>query len=347
MLINEISRLSTSIGIKIKAIDAALKALTGRVDAIAANNNYEQMKKYVQSRGSGLITNGYGLLKDNTNFSRFVFTPTESYAGFGSFYSRQNSVDLSIDEFIPINPKSKYNITFFARTSNKVGTPLAFFYIALYDSDGNAITPETLSRVNFRLGAPLVPGGEVIIHADDIYKVKTFLDAFGTRTSNVTLNDSQYTTQSGFKIKEGTYSRTRLANFPTAASLSLVGNKLIGFAIPATTNKPGGYLVSLGMTDSTYIYPMITTRTEFVSNRRLVNDEIPTTWTDYNLTFVLETMLPILRASAPTMTDKTIYPNMGDSMAAAATSMKIGWLLNRGSGAGNETMISAIQMREI
>src|SRR5690606_10962284 len=42
-------------------------------------------KTYVQSRGNNLITNGTGFLRNNYNFSQFVFDQTEAYAAYGSF----------------------------------------------------------------------------------------------------------------------------------------------------------------------------------------------------------------------------------------------------------------------
>ena len=320
-----------------------IAALKTTVSSLSA----DELKRYVQSRGTGLVTNGFGFLLNNTNFSRFTFNPAMAYAGFGSFFTRVAGTDNPIDEFIPVSPKSRYLLSFFARTSVKVGTPLSYFYIGCYDADGLAIGPETLSRVNFRLAAPLTPGGDVLIHQDDISKIQTFINVMGVRSSQARLVDGEYTTRTGYKIPSGTYSRTFLTNNPLVNTLRLEGNKLIGFTVQAGVNKPAGSLISITLTDATYLYPMITGRSAFTANRNLVNHEIPETWTDYTLDFTLEKLLPELRPNVVGMTDIALFPNMGESMASATATIKFGWLLNRGSGVGNETSISAIQMREL
>ena len=370
MLTTKVANLSKAVGKRIKEINDKVKGLeTLKADKTAleinktnieknsqeiaalktsmASLSADELKRYVQSRGTGLVTNGFGFLLNNTNFSRFTFNPAMAYAGLGSFFTRVAGVDNAIDEFIPVNPKSRYLLSFFARTSVKVGTPLSFFYIGCYDADGLAIGPETLSRVNFRLAAPLVAGGDVLVHQDDISKVQTFINVLGVRASNARLTDGEYVTRTGYKMPAGTYSRTFLTNNPVVNTLKLEGNKLVGFTVSAGVNKATGSLISITLTDATYLYPMIVGNSAFTANRALVNHEIPETWTDYTLDFTLEKLLPALRPNVVGMTDKTLFPNLGDSMAAATATIKFGWLLNRGSGVGNETSISAVQMREL
>ena len=370
MLTANIANLSKAVGKRIKEVNGKVKSLetlkADKTDLEANKVNIEknsqeiaalkttvssssadELKRYVQSRGTGLVTNGFGFLLNNTNFSRFTFNPAMAYAGLGSFFTSVASADNAIDEFIPVNPKSRYLLSFFARTSVKVGTPLSYFYIGCYDADGLAIGPETLSRVNFRLAAPLTAGGNVLIHQDDISKIQTFINVLGPRSSQARLVDGEYTTRTGYKIPSGTYSRTFLTNNPTVKTLRLEGNKLIGFTVQGGVNKPAGSLISVTLTDATYLYPMITGRSVFNANRNLVNHEIPETWTDYTLDFTLEKLLPELRPNVVGMDDKSLFPNMGDSMATATATIKFGWLLNRGSGVGNETSISAVQMREL
>lgn len=95
--------------------------------------------KYVQSRGENLITNGTGLLGDNTNFSQFTFDGTQVFAGGGSFFTdAQNSTRFN-DELIPVDPSRKYKFSLMAKSSTGLGHN--YFGVAPYDIDKNVISP--------------------------------------------------------------------------------------------------------------------------------------------------------------------------------------------------------------
>src|SRR5690606_27309640 len=60
----------------------------------------DKSRKYVQSRTENLVTNGTGLLGDNTNFSQWEFDGSQSYAGGGSFKTTRQNGTMFSDELI-------------------------------------------------------------------------------------------------------------------------------------------------------------------------------------------------------------------------------------------------------
>ena len=57
-------------------------------------------------------------------------------------------------------------------------------------------------------------------------------------------------------------------------------------------------------------------------------------------------MLPAVRSNHPNLTSSD-FPNIASSVASAVAVMKVGWLLNRGTTAGNVTGLSAIDFRQV
>lgn len=308
-----------------------------------------RMREYVQSRGTGLVTNGSAFLRDNTNFSRFAYDPTDLYAGFGCFTTSQANADFSADETLPINPQAQYEWTFAAKTTVKRGTPMAYAYLAAADADGQAISPDCLARVSFRVTAAAGAGAAALqVHPDDTAKLALYMDVYKTANTPVYLNSYRYTAAGGYPYEPGTYSRNRLTDGSARASaLRLTGNTLTGFAIASGKRIEAGDTVSLAQADSTYLYPFMTTATRWSANRDLVNHEIPTQWTEYHLRFKFSEVLAGLRVSHGRLADTSAYPNLGASIAKATAVLRIGWLLNRSAQAGNTTALSAVNFREI
>lgn len=98
--------------------------------------NYED---YVRSRGENLVTNGNGLLGNNTNFKSFTFDGSQSFGGAGSFYTAVQNGVLFNDELIPVDPSRKYKISLMAMS--KTGLGKDYFGSVAFDIDGNRLDP--------------------------------------------------------------------------------------------------------------------------------------------------------------------------------------------------------------
>ena len=311
-------------------------------------NDTEALKEYVKSRGNGMITNGSGLLKNTTNFSRLSFDPTDLYAGYGCFTTNRRNEDAAIDEFIPVNPNATYEYTFSAKNKVNGTNNLAYAYLITADMDDNSISPSELAVVTVRLAAPWTAGqNSITIHVGDRPKFEQFFNAYKSNIGSVFVNTATYASRTGFVYPKGSYSRTRLSaagvNMPTTTYANGV---FTGPVAAATTNLNEGAEVSFAISGGTYIYPMVPSATAWSANRDMVNAVIPSTWTDYTCRFSLKQMLPAVRSNHANLTSSD-FPNIASSVASAVAVMKVGWLLNRGTTAGNVTGLSAIDFRQV
>ena len=293
---------------------------------IPSTANVDAIKLYVQSRGQGLVSNGSGLMGDNTNFSRFTFDPINVYAGMGSFRTAVLNADNAIDEFIPVNIGKTYRLSFVGRTLTKVGESLAFCYIGCYDADQQVIMPHHQVLRTFRLRNAITTLGvqDVQIAAED-------LDAFNAWFSQPSvskvggwfLGNPNYTNSKGYTYPKGTYTRTfyhQSAIQMTGGDVTTIYNASTGtwkgFAINnlPTGGLPAGTEVCVSRSGGSYIYPL----------PALMNTALPTEWTPY-----------------------TVDLNTTSTLRPGTAFIKPGWWLNRNSQTGNTSLIGLVDFKEL
>ena len=293
---------------------------------IPSTANVDAIKLYVQSRGQGLVSNGSGLMGDNTNFSRFTFDPINVYAGMGSFSTAVLNADNAIDEFIPVNIGKTYRLSFVGRTLTKVGDSLAYCYIGCYDADQQVIMPHHQVLRTFRLRNAITTLGvqDVQIAAED-------LDAFNAWFSQPSvskgggwyLGNPNYTNSKGYTYPKDTYTRT----FYHQSGIQMTGSDVTtiydastgtwkGFAINnlPTGGLPAGTEVCVSRSGGTYIYPL----------PALTNTALPTKWTPY-----------------------TVDLNTTSTLRPGTAFIKPGWWLNRNSQTGNTSLIGLVDFKEL
>lgn len=126
---------------------------------------------FVRSRGAALLTNGFGTLRDNTNFSGYTFDPVEGYFRGGSFLATGSSVALESDEYIPVDPTKRYVLTLYARSgrgsTNYDAANRQSIGVALYDIDKNPVSSEHADKAlsgaaDTTLAATLNPGDTTV-----------------------------------------------------------------------------------------------------------------------------------------------------------------------------------------
>src|SRR5690606_6275862 len=80
----------------------------------------QKIKDYIQSRGMNLVTNGTGLLGDNTNWPGTEFDGTDTPGGGGgSFRVPWPGLTIFSEEFLPVDINKQYEVRAWAK-----GTPL-------------------------------------------------------------------------------------------------------------------------------------------------------------------------------------------------------------------------------
>lgn len=281
--------------------------------------DFDVVKQYVHSRAGGLISNGYGTLNSNLNFSRFQFDSSVATIGSGGFTTTVRNADFPIDELIPISPKLQYSFSFYAKSLGGGDNNLAYAYIAPYDVDGNSIQPIHIADMIIAVESVSTANNTVIVKPDDRQKLATRLAQLQATTPSISLNTTNYVAKNGYKYNE-LYSRERVVKaFRTRSQIQFDVDTgvLTGFEI---TKDLQDTTLAVGIAGATYIYAIST----------MVNHAVPTEPTFYSLTF----------------TPEQVGINVNNKRAMSVASfIKVGWLLNRGSTSGHKTAIWAVDMR--
>lgn len=275
-----------------------------------------KMKLYVQSRVGGLVTNGTGLLKNNENFSQFTFEPAEAYSGFGSFKITGSNQVTTMDEVITVDPRGTYEFAFATKVEDGTKTTKMYALVDCLDIDGSQILPMHVKTYAVTLAEDLEAGSTTIkINPDDVAKLKA---AAGWRWGSgelMYIAHGTYTSQSGYRYPEGTYSRKILNGAGVAnnkTTLSDGGTWVIGSSLVVTETIKAGKKLIVSFDGGVFSY--------WMSN---VRDAVLTD--DWQVFTLKEQM------------DKVLRP--------ATATIKIGWWVNRGQA--NTTYISNVSFRQV
>lgn len=281
--------------------------------------DFDVVKQYVHSRMGGLVSNGYGTLNNNLNFSRFEFDPTVATVGAGGFTTTVRNADFPIDERIPISSSLQYTFSFYAKSLGGGENNLAYAYIAPYDVDGNAIQPIYIADTIFGVESTSRANNTVTVKVEDRQKLATRLAQIPPTSPSISLNTTDYVAKNGYKYNE-LYSRERVVKaFRTRNQIQYNPDTgvITGFEV---TKDVSDTTLALGIAGATYIYAIPT----------MVNHAVPTEPTFYSLTFMPQQL--------------GINTNNKRAMAVASF-IKVGWLLNRGETQGHKTAIWAVDVR--
>ena len=252
----------------------AIEQQSGRLyhtDAAAARNAIAT-EAFATSKTSSLITNGFGELGSNRNWSNFSFDQIDTYQGTnGAFSINVSAAIRKTDEQFALDPTRRLSISIVAKSGNIGGgsyNPANKQYCGLefYDIDGLLIGPEHADKYpgsqETNLAAPLVSGDTTITLSS-----ATGWYASGTSTYR-SLTWFGYTNSKGYVYPDFTYSRNRLENAWDAGGIS--GNVITLRAPWAGPNLPAGAAVRNSWNGETIRYSVM----NVVS--------VPDTWTTYS-----------------------------------------------------------------
>ncbi len=130
----------------------------------AARTNLK-IPEYTISRGQNLVSNGFGTMGTNYNFSQFTFNGADTYFSGGSFRITNiagTGVTLNNDEFMPVDITKTYILSVAAK---QTGQSYIQFGLSFYDIDKNLIEPrhyQYISNTLTTLATNLNPGDAVI-----------------------------------------------------------------------------------------------------------------------------------------------------------------------------------------
>jgi len=247
--------------------DAAIKIKSDEITS-EVSRTYEM----VGSRGEQLITNGNGLLGDNTNFSAWEFDGATANNSPGSFTAPAGTrlSAVTTDEFIALNPDKHYTLSLDFKSKEKKGTMAA--YVAFYDVDKNAIQAPNHMFISGTLTtlAQDLKKGDTVAYLSDVSKWTA-----QTRYA-INLTVWNYTNSFGYTYPAETYSRTQIrmknaSDFPVDGAIDYENNTITLQAAWNGATIPAGTQVSQGTSGSTYKYMPGT----------LLNT-VPTEWKTYS-----------------------------------------------------------------
>lgn len=238
-----------------------------RVDSVEE----DLLKSYdkTASRGEQLITNGTGLLGDNTNFSSWTFDGTTTNNSPGSFtMPAGHRGNLFTDEYIPISTQKEYTLAFDIKSLNGAGTLYAM--LDFYDADENRIIAGNhiyIAGTTTKLARDLV-AGDTVVYVEDLSKWVT------NKTYHVWLAFWNQTNSFGYTYPAETYTRNRWQmkhsnNLPTSDALDYVNNCITLNTAYTGATIPAGTELSQGGDGSSYKY-------------LVVNKVVPTEWTMFS-----------------------------------------------------------------
>jgi hypothetical protein len=270
----------------------------------AVNLTEDELKKYIQSRGENLVTNGSGLLGSNYNFSAFTYDGSEAYYSNGSFRYYGSGTKFT-DEFMPVNPELPYKLSMFAKTANGVGRYYAM--VVCFDVDNQEITAKhhmyranTLTTLSQEL-----KNGDTVVHLTDASNWYNDGTA-GVSTHLRSIILWNYKNSYGYLYPPQTYSRNWIGNAWNPGAINFENNTITLISPWAGGTVEAGTPLSNGSSGSTYKYCAMS------------NTIIPTTWTEY--------------AGVISGIDLS-GSNVSDKFPPGTAKVKIGWLLNyQGSG---------------
>lgn len=279
----------------------------------AANDVKDYLEDYIGSRGENLLTNGTGLLGDNTNFPGFTFDTSEAYGASGSFtYTISNT--LFTQELMPVNPDETYRLTMYAKQTK--GSPeknlnRQYAFVDMYDSDKLQITASHIMWVAntlTTLAQDLKPGDTVVY----LTNASNWKNNVGTATHQRGFIFWHYKNSGGYEYPEEFYSRyvTHAKWLDGAVNYT---NNTITLSSPWNYNNPkdpegiwrAGHKLSNSDSGGTFAYNGMT------------GHRVPEVWTKYTGT-----------VSGTDLSGR----NNSSKFRPGTAFVKIGWLVHYGGG---------------
>lgn len=227
------------------------------------------MKNYIASRGQNLVTNGTGLLGNNTNFSAFTFNGADGYSTKGSFTDATYNTTRFSDEIMPVDVSKTYRLNIWAKANPFVSGAHCYMGISEYDADGLQITSQNhmyIANTLTTLATALNPGDTVI----NLTSAANWQNAAGASSQNRSIIFWNYTNASGYTWPALTYSRNYSSSDLWAdGSVNFTTNQITLRTGWTGSTIPAGTQVSNGSAGGTYKYIAAG------------NVNIPSTWTNY------------------------------------------------------------------
>ncbi|MEG1506921.1 MAG: hypothetical protein RR478_05445, partial [Bacilli bacterium] len=149
--------------------------------------------------------NGFGELKDNTNFAPYTYKTDETSSTGSSFcFSSSTSLNHFLGDYVEVDPTKSYTLSADFKASNNVST----FYAGLieYDIDKNGIGAQNVMYIANTLTylTKDLNNGDTVVYLNDI---TNWLNLSSTYSHQLGFIFWNYQDSTGYKYPEFTYSR--------------------------------------------------------------------------------------------------------------------------------------------
>lgn len=243
-------------------------AITTKANQITST--VEKTYQKTVSKGEQLITNGNGLMGDNTNFSTWTFDGAIANNSAGSFTKPAGSTGTyTSDEYFPVNPTNEYTFSLDAKSTKGVGK--LYSMLMFFDADKQQISAghHIYNAASTTTLAKDLKAGDTTIYLTSAAGWST------TYSYGFYMTIWNYKNSFGYTYPECTYSRNRLTlpkngNYLNSANLNKNANTITLTTAYSGATIPAGTKVSQGGDGATYKY--------FPCS----NTVIPTVWTSYS-----------------------------------------------------------------
>lgn len=209
------------------------------------------------SRGTDLVTNGTGYLKNNTNFKSFVADLVDVPTGATASFKAPSTAYLILmaDELIPFDPNKSYRFAWQARQTVPGATDRHSGFIVPYDASGWAIAPQNYAYVintTTTLAKELKPGDTTVTLESAANYYGTSGKPAGTATHLRGLIFWDYVDPQGKAWAVGSYSRNVYLGLWDDGGVN--GNVITLRAPWAGPTKAAGTPVSNSTSGGSYVY---------------------------------------------------------------------------------------------
>ncbi len=219
----------------------------------------------VSSRGGQLVTNGNGILGDNTNFSKWTYDPTNACNGSnGAFTRSSRGSPILLDEYVTLMGGVDYCFECDMKSLN--GLAIVYGVMMFLDVDKNQIAAYQVMYVKDTLTTltqDLKPG-DTVVHFADLSKWSTNTTIASQRGFIVW----NYTNSYGYTYPPETYSRNRYISLWTDANVDKMNNTITLTNAWNGDTIPAGTKLSQGDSGATYKYIAMTNKVMPVSVMR-------------------------------------------------------------------------------
>lgn len=233
--------------------DAQIKADAVKVIADKAVADAQKARSEAISRGTDLVTNGTGLMGDNTNFPGFDFIRGDQPVGMSGSFTRRAGYGTFSTERMPIDTSKKYLASVWVRQSTPGVSSRFYLAIQCYDVDGLTITTSNyMEQAGTRttLAADLKPGDTTV----QLTSSANWKNNAGAGTHLRRIIFWNYVDGTGRLWGPGTYTRNTIADAYDDGGIT--GNTITLRVPYSGALVPAGTSVGNGSAGGNYPYPV-------------------------------------------------------------------------------------------